>query len=69
MPRPPIDLHAKITDILDHVGPMAPEASAPLDHFKVAVNALTNMGKYLVRPFESVTHYPAVRERHLHGRQ
>jgi hypothetical protein len=45
---------------------MAPEASAPLAHYKVAVNALTRMGKYLVRPFESVTHYPAVRERHLH---
>ena len=31
MPRPPIDLHRKIRDILHHVQPLPDEANAP-DH-------------------------------------
>jgi hypothetical protein len=66
MPRPPIDLKAKINEILDHIGPMPEEAGTPLGHYRFAANATTNMRKYLVRPFESVEHKAAVRERHLY---
>lgn len=66
MPRPPIDLKAKILSILDHVGDMPQEASSPHAHYTLGANLTMNMRRYLLRQFGRVDHRPAVRERHLH---
>lgn len=66
MPRPPIDLNAKVVSILDHVGDMPQEASSPLAHYTFGANATMNMRRYLVRQIERVEHYQRVRDRHLH---
>lgn len=65
MPRPPIDLHAKIVAILDHVGNMPEEAETPLAHYMLGANAAMDMRRYLMRVVEKTSHYPAVRDRHL----
>ena len=65
MPRKPIDLPAKIVEILDHVGAMPPEAEAPLTHNMFAASAAVNMRRYLMQVLEKIDHYPAVRDRHF----
>src|SRR5262245_45781841 len=65
MPRKPVDLPAKVVEILEHVGTMPPEAEAPLTHYMFAASAAVNMRRYLMQKLEKIGHYPAVRDRHF----
>jgi hypothetical protein len=65
MPRKPVDLPAKIVEILDHVGDMPPEAKAPISHYILSSNASVSMRRYIMRKLKDAGHYPAVRERHF----
>jgi hypothetical protein len=48
MPRKPIDLPARIAEILDHVGDMPPEAETPISHYIHSSIAAVNMRRYMV---------------------
>ncbi len=65
MPRKPVDLPAKIVEILDHVGDMPPEAEAPFSHYILSSNASVSMRRYVMRKLIDAGHYPAVRDRHF----
>ncbi len=65
MPRKPIDLSAKIIEMLDHVGEMPPEADAPISHYKLASNAALDMRRYIDWKLKDAGHYPAVRDKHF----
>lgn len=65
MPRPPIDIHAKIVGILDHVGAMPGESESPLAHYNLATNGVMSMRRYLKQKTEGTNFYPAVLDRHL----
>src|SRR4051794_16115279 len=70
MPRPPVDLHRKVLEILDHVDPLPAEASAPLAHYNRSSTDLWNLLLYVERAFAQVTLQPAAVRRHmnrLHG--
>lgn len=65
MPRPPIDLHQKVRDLLTHVGPPPPESDRPLDHFEHSTNETLALIKYIDDHLPLGTIYPAVYERHM----
>jgi hypothetical protein len=65
MPRPPIDLHQKVRDLLTHVGPPPPESDRPLDHFEHSANETLALIKYIDDHLPVGTMYPAVYERQL----
>jgi hypothetical protein len=65
MPRKPIDLPAKIAEILDHVGEMPPEAESPVSHYILSSTAAVSMRRYLLRKLKATGHHPATRDRHL----
>jgi hypothetical protein len=70
MPRPPVDLHRKVREILDHVDPLPAEAGAPLAHFNRSSTDLWNLLLYVERAFAQLTLQPAAVRRHmnrLHG--
>lgn len=48
MPRPPINLHQKTRDVLNHTSELHPEADRPILHFERSTNAALQMLKYLV---------------------
>ena len=54
MPRPPVDLHRKVLEILDHVDPLPAEASAPLAHYNRSSTDLWNLLLYVERAFAQV---------------
>jgi hypothetical protein len=65
MPRPPIDLHRKIKDILHHVQPLPDEAIAPIMHYKRTSADLWASLAYVERAMSNGERYEAVVERHL----
>jgi hypothetical protein len=65
MPRKPIDLTAKIVEILDRVGDMPPEAEVPISHYILSSIAAVNMRGYLMQELKGTGHYPAVRDKHF----
>jgi len=65
MPRPPIDLHQKVRDLLTHVGPPPQESDRPLDHFEHSANETLALIKYIDDHLPVGTMYPAVYERHM----
>ena len=70
MPRPPIDLHRKVRDILAHVDALPAEAGAPLAHYNRSSTDLWNLLLYVERAFSQVSLQPAAVRRHmgrLHG--
>jgi hypothetical protein len=70
MPRPPIDLHQKVRDILDHVNPLPAEAGAPLSHYNRSSTDLWTLLSYVERNFGQLPLQPAAVRRHmgrLHG--
>ena len=38
LPRPPIDLHQKVREVLQHTSPLLPQADCPIEHFERAAN-------------------------------
>jgi hypothetical protein len=70
MPRPPIDLNQKVREILSHVGPLPPEADAPLAHYNRSSTDLWNLLLYVERNFGQLPLQPTALRRHmsrLHG--
>ena len=70
MPRPPIDLHQKVRDILAHTDPLPAEAGAPLAHYDRSSTDLWNLLQYVERAFGQLPLQPAAVRRHmgrLHG--
>jgi hypothetical protein len=65
MPRPPIDLHQKVRDILAHVAPLPLEAGTPLAHYNRSSTDLWNLLLYVERAFGQVALQPAAVRRHL----
>src|SRR5947209_4869789 len=65
MPRPPIDLGRKVKDILQHVGPLPPEADSPLAHYTRSATDVWNLLAYLERNLRGPGIYAAVRDRHV----
>jgi hypothetical protein len=65
MPRKPVDLPARIAEILDHVGDMPPEAEAPISHYILSSSAAISMRRYMMKKLEETAHYSAVREKHF----
>jgi hypothetical protein len=51
MPRPPLDLNQKIREMLTNVGPLPPEADAPLAHYNRSSTDLWNLLLYVERKF------------------
>ena len=49
MARPPINLHRKVREVLQHTGPMPPEANCPLRHF----DRTSHSGRLLIEYFEN----------------
>jgi hypothetical protein len=54
MPRPPIDLHQKVRDILAHVAPLPAEAATPLAHCDRTSMDLWNLLRYVERVFRQL---------------
>src|SRR5262245_377177 len=70
MPRPPIDLHQKVRDVLAHVNPLPAEAGTPLAHYQRSSTDLWNLVLYVERNFGQLPLQPAAVRRHmgrLHG--
>jgi hypothetical protein len=70
MPRPPIDLHRKVREILAHVDPLPAEAGTPLAHYNRSSTDLWNLLLYVERAFGQLALQPAAVRRHmsrLHG--
>jgi hypothetical protein len=67
MPRKPIDLHAKVREMLLHSAQMPAEHAAPLAHFDRTANDSFNLIRYFERRLEEGAHgaYEAVADRHL----
>ena len=65
MPRPPIDLSRKITDILKHVRDLPVEASSPLAHYQRTGTDVWNTLQYVERAFDEVNLYQGPAQRHL----
>lgn len=65
MSRDPIDLHQKIRDIAGHSGPLPPEASTPLPHFRRAVADAWNLLRYLDRNLDRGTLRPSALDEHF----
>jgi hypothetical protein len=65
MPRPPIDLHRKIKDILQHVQPLPDEANAPIMHYKRTIADNWASLAYIKRAMGQGERYETVVERHL----
>lgn len=65
MPRPPIDLHRKVRDILTHADPLPAEAGTPLAHYNRSCTDLWNLLLYVERAFGQLFLQPAAVRRHL----
>ncbi len=64
MPQPPIDLGDKIREILRHVEPLPPEASAPYQNYERSVADLWNLRNYVGRKVGGSPNYATVAQRH-----
>lgn len=65
MPRPPIDLHQKVRDLLGHTEPLPAESSRPIEHYERYTNDCINMIRYMDRHIGPAGIYEAVLERHM----
>lgn len=64
MPRPPIDLHQKVREVLQHTSPLLPQADRPLEHFERSVNEGLRLLSYIDDHIDSQDVQKAVYERH-----
>lgn len=65
MPRPPINLHKKVREVLQHTAPLPPQADCPIQHFEASVNAALLLLSYIDAHIDPNDVYEAVYERHL----
>ena len=65
MPRPPIDLHRMVREIVRHSAPLHPEADRPIRHFERSTNSALWMLEYIDAHIDPGDVYAAVYNRHL----
>jgi hypothetical protein len=65
MPRPPINLHQKVREVLQHTSPLPPEADRPIQHFERSLNAGLLLLNYIDDHVDPNDVYEAVYDRHL----
>lgn len=65
MPRPPIDLHQKIRELLQHTVALPPESAAPLAHYEWSTNEVFNLMAYVRSHLERTPVYERVYNRHM----
>lgn len=65
MPRPPVDLHKSVRDVLGHVSPSLLETNCPIRHFEQLVNTGDLLIKYIDGHIDPNDTYIAVYDRHL----
>jgi hypothetical protein len=63
--RPPIDLNAKVRELLTHVADLPEESERPLAHFEYSANQSVALIKYIDDHLPSASIYPRVYERHM----
>ncbi|HEY8749767.1 MAG TPA: hypothetical protein VIM11_17420 [Tepidisphaeraceae bacterium] len=64
MPRPPIDLHKKVRELIDHTAPLPVESFRPIEHYERYTNDCFSMISYVDRHIDPIGIYEAVLERH-----
>jgi hypothetical protein len=65
LPRPPIDLHRKVRDVLQHTAPLLPHSDRPIRHFERYVDEALLLLSYLDDHIDPGDVYEAVYDRHL----
>lgn len=65
MPRPQIDLHNAVRDLLQHSSPSSPDADCPIKHFEQLSNTGQLLLKYIEDHIDPVNVYPSGYNRHL----
>jgi hypothetical protein len=65
LPRPAINLHQKIREVLLHTSPLLPQANRPIHHFERSVNAGLLLLSYIDDHIDLNGVYQAVYDRHL----
>lgn len=65
MPRPPIDLHQKIRELLQHTVALPPESAAPVAHYEWSTNEVFNLMAYVRSHLERTPVYERVYNRHM----
>jgi hypothetical protein len=65
LPRPPIDLHLMVREILQHSSPLLPQSDCPIRHFERSANTGVALLKYIDDHVEPDDVYAAVYDRHL----
>ncbi len=65
MPRPPIDLHRMVREIVRHSAPLHPEADRPILHFERSTNTALLTLEYVVGHIDPGDVYGAVYNRYL----
>jgi len=65
VPRPPINLHQKVREVLQHTSSLLPEADRPIQHFERSVNAGLLLLNYIDDHIDPNDVYEAVYDRHL----
>jgi len=65
LPRPPINLHQKVREVLQHTSPLLPEAHSPIQHFESSANVGLLLIKYVDDHIDPQAVYQAVYDRHL----
>jgi hypothetical protein len=65
VPRPPINLHQKVREVLQHTSPLLPESDRPIQHFERSVNAGLLLLSYIDDHIDPNDVYAAVYNRHL----
>lgn len=65
MPRPPIDLHQKVRDLLRHTDALPAELSSPIVNFERIVDGYLALLKYVDEHLRTSRIYKAVYNRHM----
>jgi hypothetical protein len=65
MPRPPIDLHQKVRDVLQHTAPLPAELSSPIVNYERSVSGCLALMKYVEDHLLASRIYEAVYNRHM----
>jgi hypothetical protein len=65
MPRPPIDLHQKVRDLLRHTDALPAELSSPIVNYERTVDGYLALLKYVDDHLRTSRIYAAVYNRHM----
>jgi hypothetical protein len=65
LPRPAINLHQKVREVLQHTSPLLPHADRPIQHFERSVNGGLLLLSYLEDHIDAEDVYDVVYDRHF----